>query len=523
VGEYATNAGNTVKLAYGVMSAGANAVLTAIYGLGIAFAETAAGIVNVSANVSEALSKIAIGDAKDRLIAEAAQMREVLAGLTGVSEEFGKKAAAAMEDTARGAEIARAGWGGLTGAAQAATPAMDAAAKAAGAVAKELANGADAAAKAGAAYQKKANDEQIAKQAADDHAAALVRLRGEYAQLVAGGSIQAAAEKLQEINKALRDTPPAAADAAKAAQDAAAQIDAAFQRLGISSSAALKNQAANAQRDYDTIRKAGTSTAEDISAAFRVAAEKAIAANNGIAPSWVTAQAGVRGFRIEVDDTGKSVVKSMDEAKAATEAVGRAAAGSVGGFRAMGQSAAEAAAQLKKLNDLYDKHRLDKNKDPDRIGKSGDYREVQVMQTDINQEIARRYGEDFVGNKDAQEAYNLRLQLESYQKNYGNARSKQSLDQQRNIAAELDRVERIIEEQRTKQLAPTGSAPTQTTTTAPTSRSTSGGMQTGAPSTVVNLNYNGAAIGSITTDAQGARALQDFMNQLQAGRSTAAR
>lgn len=523
VGEYATNAGNTVKLAYGVMSAGANAVLTAIYGLGIAFAETAAGIVNVSANVSEALSKIAIGDAKDRLIAEAAQMREVLAGLTGVSEEFGKKAAAAMEDTARGAEIARAGWGGLTGAAHAATPAMDAAAKAAGAVAKELANGADAAAKAGAAYQKKANDEQIAKQAADDHAAALVRLRGEYAQLVASGSIQAAAEKLQEINKALRDTPPAAADAAKAAQDAAAQIDAAFQRLGISSAAALKNQAANAQRDFETIKAAGTSTAEDISAAFRVAAEKAIAANKGIAPSWVTAQAGVRGFRIEVDDTGKSVVKSMDEAKAATEAVGRAAAGSVGGFRAMGQSAAEAAAQLKKLNDLYDKHRLDKNKDPDRIGKSGDYREVQVMQTDINQEIARRYGEDFVGNKDAQEAYNLRLQLESYQKNYGNARSKQSLDQQRNIAAELDRVERIIEEQRTKQLAPTGSAPTQTTTTAPTSRSTSGGMQTGAPSTVVNLNYNGAAIGSITTDAQGARALQDFMNQLQAGRSTAAR
>jgi len=175
VGAYATNAGNTVKLAYGVMSAGANAVPTAIYGLGIAFAETAAGIVGVAANVSEALSKIAIGDAKDRLIAEAAQMRGVLAGLAGVSEEFGRKAVSAMEDTARGAEIARSGWAGVTSSAQAATPAMDAAAKAAATVAKELANGADAAAKAGAAYQKKVNDEQIAKQSADDHAAALVR------------------------------------------------------------------------------------------------------------------------------------------------------------------------------------------------------------------------------------------------------------------------------------------------------------------------------------------------------------
>jgi len=48
-------------------------------------------------------------------------------------------------------------------------------------------------------------------------------------------------------------------------------------------------------------------------------------------------------------------------------------------------------------------------------------------------------------------------------------------------------------------------------------------MQTGAPSTVVNLNYNGAAIGSINTDTQGAKALQDFMDQLQAGRRTAGR
>lgn len=518
-GQYATNAGNIVKTAYGVMSAGANAVLTAVYGIGIAFAETAAGIVGAAAKMSEALSKIAIGEAKQRLLSEAAEMRIALAGLTGVSEEFGRKANKALADTAAGAGLAREGFTGLTGAVEKTGNATTTAAAAMAAMADELSKGAEAAAKAGAAYQKKVNDEQIAKQAADDHAAALVRLRGEYAQLVAGGSIQAAAEKLQEINKALRDTPPAAADAAKAAQDAAAQIDAAFQRLGISSAAALKNQAANAQRDFETIKAAGTSTAEDISAAFRVAAEKAIAANKGIAPSWVTAQAGVRGYRVEVDDTGKAVVRSMKDAEDATIRTGHAARGAAGGYRDMGRAAEEAS---KKLQQLYDKHRLI-DKDPDRIGKSGDYREVQVMQTDINQEIARRYGEEFVGNKDAQEAYNLRLQLESYQKNYGNARSKQSLDQQRNIAAELDRVERIIEEQRTKQLAPTGSAPKQTTTTAPTSRSTRGGMQTGAPSTVVNLNYNGAAIGSINTDAQGARALQDFMNQLQAGRSTAAR
>jgi len=192
----------------------------------------------------------------------------------------------------------------------------------------------------------------------------------------------------------------------------------------------------------------------------------------------------------------------------------------------MGQSAEQAAAQLKKLNDIYNKHRLDKNKDPDRIGKSGDIREAEVMDTDVNQSIVKRYGEEFVDSELAKKAFQLRLQLESYQRNYGGARSKQSLDQQRNIAAELDRVERLIADERTGKTSTTTTtttAPTQNTTTAPTSRSTSGGMQTGASSTVVNLNYNGAAIGSINTDTQGAKALQDFMDQLQAGRRTAGR
>ena len=249
--------------------------------------------------------------------------------------------------------------------------------------------------------------------------------------------------------------------------------------------------------------------------------------------------------RIQADATRQSLAELERQLKALKTAGNDArdgANGAAGGFAAMGQAADKAANSAKRLREIYDKHRLDSgdpNKsdienlydrhrltdtDPDRIGKSGDMREVQVMQTDINQEIARRYGEEFINNKDAQEAYNLRLQLENYQRNYGNARSKQSWDQQRNIAAELDRVERLIEEQRTKQSATTGSAPAQTTTsTAPASRQSSGGLQTGAPSTVVNLNYNGAAIGAINTDAQGREALQSFMNALQAGRSTAAR
>ena len=89
----------------------------------------------------------------------------------------------------------------------------------------------------------------------------------------------------------IRETPGAAADAGKAAQEAAEQLKAAFERLGVVSSTALAEQAANARRDYETIKQSGVATAEDLAAAFKKSAEDAIAANKGVAPSWVEAEA----------------------------------------------------------------------------------------------------------------------------------------------------------------------------------------------------------------------------------------
>ncbi|MGP1692870.1 MAG: phage tail tape measure protein, partial [Giesbergeria sp.] len=306
VGAYATTAGGVVKLAYGVMSAGINGVLTGIYGMGIVFAETAAGIIRASAYLSESLAKIGFGEAKQRLIKEAAEMRIAVAGLEGVSEEFGKKAAAALNATAQSAQTARNGMVGLGGATREAAGAATAGTAAQAALNKELADGAEAAAKAGVAYQKKVQADQEAKQASDEHSAAIANLKAEYAALIASGNLQGAAEKLGEINSKLRDTP----DAGKAAADALKALSAAFQTLGVTSTETLKNQAAEAKAAYETIRDAGTSSAEDIAAAFKAAADKAIAANNGIAPSWVEAQAATRGYKVEVDAAGKASLKA---------------------------------------------------------------------------------------------------------------------------------------------------------------------------------------------------------------------
>lgn len=327
VGVFAKNAGNVVKLSYGVMSAGVNAVLTAIYSIGLAFTETAAFILNAGIKINEGLQKIAIGDAKQRIINETAQMREALGGLGAVSDSFSKKMRASFEDTKESAGLAGDGFQGLAGALRDANAANDGWAKTVAAANIELSKGTEAAAAAGVAAQKKAQADLNAKQSADEHSGAIATLRKEYADLIARGDLQGAAEKLQQINKALQDTGASAKDAARAAADAAAQIEAAFGRLGVTSAADLKRQADSAQRDYDTIKRAGTSTAEDIANAFKVAAEKAIAANKGIAPSWVEAEAATRGYEVQIDAAGKATLKLRDAVDAVGASSGRVAPG----------------------------------------------------------------------------------------------------------------------------------------------------------------------------------------------------
>lgn len=262
-------------------------------------------------------------------------------------------------------------------------------------------------------------------------------LRGDLGGGVADGLLDQAAAKARELKTALEDATPGINGVAEA-----------MRRLGVVSDESLRDTAKTSRESYEAMVASGTASARELGAGFRRAAEEAIAANNGIAPSWVAAQAGARGYRVEVDDAGKSSLLATDKMAKGWNGVGDAAHGA-------GRAATEAAAaNLKALEEINDRHRLGKFKST--VGESGDVREATVMQYDINQDIAKRYGDDMVGNTLAQQAWQLRQQLQSYQRNYGGARSKQSLSQQRNIAAELDRLEAEIEATRKK---PNGGEP----------------------------------------------------------------
>ncbi len=312
LGQYATNAGNSVKLAYGVMSAGVNTVLVGIFGVGSAFTEMAATVMQGVAKLRDGLAKVSFGALSESFKLAAEDARSMAQGFGEAAQAMRDKARQALQDVADGAHTAGNGFAGLTtgmrGAADAATEGQAAQA----ALNKELAAGAEAAAAAGVAYQKKMQAEGEAKRASEEHRAAIAQLRAEYDTLIASGNLTEAGKKFEEINKKLRETVPAAKDSAKAAADAAKAISDAFTNLGVVSSAALKTQADNAKRDYETIRNAGTSSAEDIAAAFKAAADKAIAANKGVAPAWVEAQAATRGYKIETDAAGKSTLVLAD-------------------------------------------------------------------------------------------------------------------------------------------------------------------------------------------------------------------
>ena len=214
----------------------------------------------------------------------------------------------------------------------------------------------------------------------------------------------------------------------------------AFKTFGLQSREEAAILATKYGEAFDVMKTSGKATSAELRAAFEQLAQVSVSANKGVIDAALKAKASMAGLSIQVDADGKVIVRSMKEAENATRAVGNAAGNAAGGFGNMADQAERVAKAQKQLQEIYDRNKVGNGSDL--VGKSGDVREAAVLQTDINQAIAKRYGDQAVGNDKANLAFQLRLQLENYKRNYGNvARSQQSLDQQRNIAAELTRVE----------------------------------------------------------------------------------
>jgi TP901 family phage tail tape measure protein len=343
---YATNTGNGIKVVWGVMSAGANTVLAVVYTVGEAFAGVASNIQSGIALMLDGLSKVTFGSVSASFKAAADDMRLSADATWESSQALGDKATETLGQIADSAQLAREGWAGLTessseAASQAATSAK--VFEQVGETLKEV--GGDATAMGQKAQAAAILQTEAARKTREE----VARLKTEYEAALQAGDVQSALGKLQQMQDALRQT-------SGQAQTTAQDVANAFARMGIQSKGELSQIATTAKSDFELIKGSGEATADGLQQAFKRYAEAAIAANGGVATASLQAEASMRGLDITTDATGKTTVRAMQEATAATDGAGRAAHGAAGGYRNMAQSAAEAAAAAKRLAEVNAKY-----------------------------------------------------------------------------------------------------------------------------------------------------------------------
>lgn len=156
-------------------------------------------------------------------------------------------------------------------------------------------------------------------------------MRGQLGDQLADGLLDQATAKARELKNALDDAVPGINS-----------VEEALRKLGVTSDASLKQTADSAKQAYDTLTQSGQASARELQAAFAKAAQAAIAANNGVAPSWVEAQAAVRGYSVETDKAGQSVIKLADDTQNATQRMSQ-------GFGNVTQSVQQTQQQIEQL------------------------------------------------------------------------------------------------------------------------------------------------------------------------------
>lgn len=340
---FATNAGNAVRMAWGVMTAGTHAVMAVIYKVGEAFAGVASNVQSGVALIMDGLSRITFGGVSASFRQAAEEIRLSAEATWASSQALAVKADDSFNAMADSAQMARDGWDGLTGAVEQANKVLPTLGKTVQEVAAQIEASGQAAAKAKVAVEAKAESDRKA-------AESVKRLKQEYEDLIRSGNLQEAAKRLLEIDRAQQQLSKSAGKA----QETADLLEQAYKNLGLTSNAELKKAADAARESFALLAKDGTQPPQRIAEAWKVMADRVIAANGGIAPSWLKTEAAVKGYEITVDKAGKSVANTE---KATLRATGSMAKG----YRDLGDAADEADRRMQRVGggnkpDRQDRH-----------------------------------------------------------------------------------------------------------------------------------------------------------------------
>lgn len=296
---YIESAGNTAKLVFSAISTGANTILASIYKLGEEFAGVASNIQSGVALILDGFAKLSFGDLSAKFTAWANDVRTSAQATWAVSEAYAEQATQAFESAASSAESFQAAWAGLT----------DTATDTAAAVA-EVGKSATLTA------------EQVAALGDDTEF-----VNGELRKIESSSG--AAANGLGTLTDATKK----AADEQARLTEKTLEVETAFEKLGIISSAILKKQSDEAKAAYDLIKKSGLATARDLQLAFEAYAQRAIEANNGVASDSLRIEAAMAGVKLKTEEVAKATEKAA------------------AGYRDMADGANDAASAVENLAD----------------------------------------------------------------------------------------------------------------------------------------------------------------------------
>ena len=114
-------------------------------------------------------------------------------------------------------------------------------------------------------------------------------------------------------------------------------VTAAFERLGIKTKEQLALAAQSALADFNTIQSSGQATAESLKQAYERTMQAAAASGDQAVIAATQAKAASLGLQVQVDQTGKATVTSLDEVSSSVDRVGRSFDGLKGHARSAGE------------------------------------------------------------------------------------------------------------------------------------------------------------------------------------------
>lgn len=357
---YMSTASSAAIVAFGAIGTGINTIKTAFFGVAGVVATFAQNMTGAFATVIEAVNRVT------------GKFGEAATEVRAISDAFGESArqnfanaAGALDDTAVSAERLRDSFSDLISPAESSAEAL-----------------------------KLAADSTEDLNASAELTADKLDALGEGFEFIDGQAKKAAAGI-----KSTADAADGASGSLSGATDDALDLAAAYKELGVTSSEELRKAADRAKEAFDRIKASGTASVEDIQRAFRVYADRAIAANDGVADSTVQASASLVGLRVQADETGKIIVTAMNAAAAATREVAGEAANAAVEYRGLADAADAAGEAIERASSGPDRR-------PGRTapGQSGtqlarmrgvdvDYEDVDELDKAFNEAFAKKHAE----------------------------------------------------------------------------------------------------------------------------------